>query len=87
LGADPAALTRTILGQSLRLVAVGCALGLLGAFAAARALRALVYEVSPTDPVALSGAVALLTVVALAASAVPVRRALRVDPTDTLRAE
>ena len=42
LGADPAALTRTILGQSLRLVAVGCALGLLGAFVAAQALRALV---------------------------------------------
>ena len=87
LGADPAALTRTILGQSLRLVAAGCALGLLGAFVAAQALRALVYEVSPTDPVALGGAVMLLTVVALAASAVPVRRALRVDPTDTLRAE
>jgi ABC-type lipoprotein release transport system permease subunit len=43
--------------------------------------------VSPTDPVALGGAVVLLAAVALAASAVPVRRALRIDPTDTLRAE
>jgi len=87
LGADPVALTRTILGQSVRLVAVGCAIGLLGAYGAARALRALVYGVSPTDPAALGGAVVLLAAVALAASAVPVRRALRVDPTDALRAE
>jgi ABC-type antimicrobial peptide transport system permease subunit len=87
LGADPAALTRTILGQSLRLVAVGCAVGLAGAYGGAGALRALVYGVSPTDPTALGGAVVLLAVVALAASVVPVRRALRVDPTDALRAE
>jgi putative ABC transport system permease protein len=87
LGADSAALTRAILGQSLKLVAVGCAIGLLGAYGAARALTALVYGVSATDPVALGGAVLLLAVVALAASAVPVRRALRIDPMDTLRAE
>jgi putative ABC transport system permease protein len=87
LGADPAVLTRTILGQSLRLVAVGCAIGVLGAFGATRGLTALVYGVSPTDPAALGGAVVLLTAVALAACAVPVRRALRVDPTDALRAE
>jgi putative ABC transport system permease protein len=87
LGADPAALTRTILGQSMRLVAVGCGIGLLGAYGASRALTALVYGVSPTDPAALGGAVALLTAVALAAAALPVRRALHVDPSDTLRAE
>lgn len=87
LGADPMMLTRTILGRSLRLVAVGCAIGLVGAYASARALTALLYQVSPTDPVALGGAIALLTAVALAASAIPVRRALRIDPTETLRAE
>jgi predicted permease len=87
LGADPAALTRTILGQGIRLVAVGCATGLLGAFGASRALTALVFGVSPADPAALGGAVALLAAVALAASALPLRRALRVDPADTLRAE
>ncbi|HEY5059886.1 MAG TPA: FtsX-like permease family protein, partial [Gemmatimonadaceae bacterium] len=87
LGADAAALTRAILGQSLKLVAVGCAIGLLGAYCASRALTTLVYSVSPTDPVALGGAVVLLAVVALAASAVPMRRALSIDPTQTLRAE
>jgi putative ABC transport system permease protein len=87
LGADPSALARTILGQSMKLVTVGCTIGLLGAYAAARGLSALVYQVSPTDPAALVGAIVLLIAVALAASAVPVRRALRVDPTDALRAE
>lgn len=87
LGADPAALTRTILGQSLRLVAVGCVIGILGAFGAGRALATVVYDVRPTDPAALGAAVVLLAVVALAASAVPVRRALRIDPTDALRAD
>jgi predicted permease len=87
LGADPGALTRTILGRSLRLIATGCGVGVLGAYAASHALTALVYGVSPADPVALGGAVALLVVVALAAAALPVRRALRVDPSDTLRAE
>ncbi len=87
LGADATMLARTIVGRSLRLVAVGCAIGLAGAYAASRALTALAYGVSPTDPVALVGAVLLLTLVALGASAVPVRRALAVDPTETLRAE
>lgn len=87
LGADPAALTRTILGESARLVALGCGVGLLGAYATSRALTALVYGVSPTDPTALGAAVGLLVAVALSASAVPVRRALRVNPTDALRAE
>ena len=87
LGADPSRLTRTILGQSLWLVACGCAIGLVGAYAASRALTTLVYGVSPTDPVALAGAVGFLALVAIAASAIPVRRALLVDPVDTLRAE
>jgi len=87
LGADPAALTRTVLGRSMRLVAIGCGIGLLGAVGTSRALTALVYGVSPTDPTAIGGAVVLLAVVALAASAVPLRRALRANPADTLRAE
>jgi putative ABC transport system permease protein len=87
LGADPASLTRSILGQSLKLAAIGCAIGLAGAYGAARGLSALVYHVPPTDPVSFGGAVALMTVVAVIAAAFPVRQALRVDPTDSLRAE
>lgn len=87
LGADPAALTRAILTQSARLVVVGCAIGLVTAYAAGSALTKIVYGVSATDPVSLAVSVVPLFATALPASAVPVRRALRVDPMDTLRAE
>jgi putative ABC transport system permease protein len=87
LGADPMALSRLILGQTVRLLVVGCAIGLAGAFAASRGLTSLVYGVSATDPASLIGAVGLLFLVSAVASALPVRRALRVDPTVTLRAD
>ena len=87
LGADPAALTRAILTQSARLVVVGCAIGLVTAYAAGSAPPKIVYGVSATDPVSLAVSVVPLFATALPASAVPVRRALRVDPMDTLRAE
>jgi len=87
LGADPAALTRAIVTQSARLVGVGCAIGLVTAFAAGSALTKIVYGVSATDPLSLAVSVVLLLAIALLASVVPVRRALRVDPMDTLRAE
>jgi predicted permease len=87
LGADPASLARSILGQSLKLAAIGCAIGLAGAYGAARGLSSLVFDVRPTDPMSLGGAIALMTIVAVAAAAFPVRQALRVDPADTLRSE
>jgi predicted permease len=87
LGADPTGLTRTIVGQTLALVAAGCAIGLIAAYGAGRGLSALLVDVSPNDPAALGGAMMLLALIAVGASVVPVRRALSVDPTDTLRAE
>ena len=87
LGADPATLARMILGQTARLVSVGCVIGLGSAFAASRGLASLVYGVSPTDPVSIVGAIGLLAIVGVCASALPVRRALRVDPTVALRSE
>jgi predicted permease len=87
LGADPASLTRSILGQSLKLASIGCSIGLAGAYGGARGLSSLVYHVRPTDPMSFAGAIALMAIIAVMAAAFPVRQALRVDPADTLRAE
>jgi hypothetical protein len=87
LGANPVALTRAIVSQSARLVALGCAIGLVTAYAAGSTLTKIVYGVSATDPASLAVSVVLLFAVALLASVIPVRRVLRVDPMDTLRAE
>ncbi|HXT17616.1 MAG TPA: FtsX-like permease family protein [Gemmatimonadaceae bacterium] len=87
LGADPAAVARLILGDSGRLVAAGGALGLLIAYVATRAVSAFLYAVAPTDPMAFLGATLLLFVVALVAAVAPMRRALRIDPCEALRAD
>ncbi|MGH2779886.1 MAG: ABC transporter permease [Thermoleophilaceae bacterium] len=87
LGAGPPDVLGLIIGHGLRLVAVGILLGLLGAFAATRILRGLVYGVSVTDPVSFAVAAALFTGVAILASYLPARRAMRVDPMVALRNE
>ena len=87
LGADAGAVARLVLGDSGRLVAMGAVVGLVGAYAGTRVLASFLYQVRPTDPTALGGAVLLLAVVALIATLVPVRRALRIDPMDALRAD
>jgi len=63
------------------------AIGLVTAYVAGSALTKVVYGASATDPAALGASVGLLFVTAPLASVIPVRRALRVDPIDTLRAE
>jgi putative ABC transport system permease protein len=87
LGADPIAVARLVLGDSARLVTTGGCLGLLGAWAGTRVMASFLYQIRPTDPTALGGAVLLLTVVALIATLVPMRRALRIDPMDALRTD
>ncbi|HTK54022.1 MAG TPA: ABC transporter permease [Gemmatimonadaceae bacterium] len=87
LGADPGAVARLILGDSLRLVTLGCGLGIIGAYLAARMLAAFLFETSPADPTSFAAAVILLTSVALLASFVPMRRAVRIDPMDALRGD
>jgi len=74
-----------LLGQGLRLAAIGLVVGLFGALALTQLLTSLLYGVSPRDPLSLAVAAALLLVVALAASALPARRATRVDPIIALR--
>ena len=85
LGARPETVVRMIVGGALRLVVAGLGIGLTGAFLMTRALRHLLHEVSPNDPLTLIVVTAMLGLAALAASVVPARRAARVDPTLALR--
>ncbi len=87
LGATPAQVRRAVLRGALVVSVAGTLAGLAGALAGSRLLTSLLYEVSPTDPVTLVGVGTLLVVVALAAAYAPARRATRIDPARTLRAE
>ena len=87
LGATPGRIVALMLGQGSRLIAAGLVLGLAGTLALGRVLRSLLYQVASDDPATLAGVVVVLLGVALVASAVPIRRALRIDPATALRAE
>ena len=80
VGADAEDVLRLVLWDGLQLVCLGLAVGLAGAVAGARVLDALLYGVSPLDPVVLGSVVALLASIALAACYVPAKRASRQDP-------
>jgi ABC-type antimicrobial peptide transport system permease subunit len=66
-------------------VCVGLAIGLATALLLTRPLAALLFGVEPDDPLALSGALALLLAIGVATCLLPARRATRVDPAATLR--
>jgi putative ABC transport system permease protein len=87
LGAQRGDVLRLVLSNGLSLVAVGVAGGLAAAFATTRYLGTLMFGVSPVDAPTFAAAAALLTLVALLAHWIPVRRALRIDPASALRAE
>jgi len=87
LGATPSALVAQMMGQSLRIVLVGTALGWAGACAAGRYLHDLLVGVSFGDPLIFAGIPALLLAVATLACWLPARRATKVDPLVALRAE
>lgn len=87
LGARPDDLVGLILRQAGQQIGVAAAAGIALALLAGQGLSSLVYHVSPSDPLALIGAVSVLAVTALAACLVPARRAARVDPLVALRNE
>jgi predicted permease len=87
LGADRGAVLRMVLRQGTLLVGGGIAIGLGFAAIASQFLQSLLLGVSAVDPVAFAGAALLFAAVALAATYVPARRAARIDPMTTLRAE
>ena len=87
LGATPRDIARLLLGETGVLLAIGVVCGIGLALAGGRAASALLFRVAPSDPVTLAAAVALLAVIAVAASYVPARRATRIEPVAALRAD
>ncbi len=87
LGAERRDVTRLVVGEGARMTVMGLALGGMGALAATRTLRGVLYGVEPTDVLTFAAVVLLLGSVALLASYLPARRAARVDPMIALRSE
>lgn len=85
LGADGGAVRQLVLRHGAILTLIGLGIGLVGAFWLTRFMASQLYGVAATDPLTFGGVVALLAMVALLASYVPVRRATRVDPVIALR--
>ena len=87
LGATPKSVLQMILGQALRLVAIGVVVGLIAAGAMTQLLKALLFETEPIDPLTFATTAVVLCVVATLASYVPARRGTRIAPVEALRAE
>ena len=87
LGAGADIVLRMVIGQGLRLVLIGVALGLVGAFFLSNVMTGLIFGVSATDPATYLGITAVLVAVAVVACYVPAARAARVQPAVALRSE
>jgi putative ABC transport system permease protein len=87
LGASPAGIGRMIVGEGLKIVGIGMAVGLLLAIGLARASTSLLFGITASDPSTFTGVAALILIVTLLAAWAPASRAMRVDPAGTLRSE
>jgi ABC-type antimicrobial peptide transport system permease subunit len=87
LGAPTVTVLRLVLGDALRMVATGIAVGLLGAWGASQLLKSVVFGLSPTDVTTVASAIGVLVFAGLVASLIPARRATRIDPHLALRNE
>jgi predicted permease len=87
LGSSRASILRLVLREGFELVLVGLVLGIIGAASLQKVVATEIYGVRSLDPLVLASVMALLASVALAACAVPARRAMRVDPIVALRSE
>ncbi|HEU4630630.1 MAG TPA: ABC transporter permease [Gemmatimonadaceae bacterium] len=87
LGAGPGRVARTIVAEAARLAVLGGIPGVLVAYAAARAMSALLFGIAPADPLTLGGGVLVVVLVTVAGSLAPALRAVRVSPLVAMRAE
>jgi putative ABC transport system permease protein len=87
LGASPQQVFAQVIGQGLRLAAIGVVLGLLAAAAATTLVQSLLFNTSATEPLVYVSLSVLLLAMAALACYVPARRAMRVDPMTALRSE
>ena len=87
LGALPRDIRRLVITQGARLLAIGGAIGLAGAFLVSQTMRSVLYGVTTSDPATYAGVVAAVLASAAFAMWVPMRRATRLDPVRSLRAE
>jgi len=87
LGARKTQVMSAAVGRPMVLLGVGSVLGLLAGIFASRLLGQIVYQANPRDPVVVGGVVLTMTLLGIAASAIPARRALAVDPSKLMREE
>jgi ABC-type antimicrobial peptide transport system permease subunit len=87
LGARASDVVRLVARESMTLLAIGLAIGLAGGVGVASTIKKVLFGLSPADPLTLGAVVALLSMVTLAATALPAWKASRIDPVVALREE
>jgi predicted permease len=87
LGASPGNVLRVVLGEGMRTILIGIAIGIAGALVLTRTVQSLLFGVTSNDPLTFAAVTLLLVIAALVACLVPARRAMKVDPMVALRYE
>jgi putative ABC transport system permease protein len=87
LGASQSDILRLVVGDGMKPILLGVALGVIAAIALSRLVASLLFGVPPTDPLTFVVVATLLVIVGIAANTVPAYRATKVEPTQTLREE